>query len=65
MTPYTHDLIKEPGVTNIVIQDLCPIDFTDHFGMTYDPVTYQVVENMLTGRNYKQITCTFVPPYLQ
>ena len=65
VTPYTHDLIKEPGVTNIIIQDLCTIDLTDHFGMTYDPVTYQVVENMLTGRNYKQIKCTFVPPYLQ
>ena len=65
VTPYTHDMIEEPGVNNVIIQDLCKKDFTDHFGMTYDPVTYQVVENMLTGRDYKQVDCKFVPPYYQ
>ena len=57
--------ILTPGVNNVIIQDLCKKDFTDHFGMTYDPVTYQVVENMLTGRDYKQVDCKFVPPYYQ
>ena len=50
VTPYTSQALSgTPGqVTNVVLQDKCPTDFTDHLGIVYDPVAVQWVENALT-----------------
>jgi triacylglycerol esterase/lipase EstA (alpha/beta hydrolase family) len=34
--PYTNVALRSAGATNIVIQDLCPVDLTGHFNMPYD-----------------------------
>ncbi len=36
--PYTNVALHDPGATNILVQDLCPIDQTGHFNLPYDPV---------------------------
>lgn len=65
VTPWTNALIHEPGVTNIVMQDLCRLDHTDHFGFTYDPVALQVVLNTLQPAKAKAPLCVYVPGYVQ
>ncbi|TDC75280.1 esterase/lipase family protein [Streptomyces hainanensis] len=30
VTPYRSQFIDEPGVRNVLLQDLCPIDFSEH-----------------------------------
>ena len=49
VTPYTSQaLAGDPSVvTNVVLQDKCPEDVTDHIGIIYDPVALQWVENAL------------------
>jgi len=49
VTPYTSQALVGPAdqVTNVVLQDRCPVDFTDHLGIVYDPIAFQWVENAL------------------
>ncbi|WP_313025093.1 lipase [Mobilicoccus sp.] len=65
VTPYTNAVIDEPGVKNIVMQDLCTLDHTDHFGFTYDPVALQVVINTLRPEKATPLKCVYVPGYIQ
>ncbi len=44
VTPYQSEFLPPaPGgrVTNVLLQDRCPTDPTDHVGIVYDPVTIQ------------------------
>ncbi|MCX4091780.1 esterase/lipase family protein [Nocardia sp. alder85J] len=43
-TPYTTGLLTGPNVRNIVVQDQCPGDVSDHFQLPGDPA---VVEDVL------------------
>lgn len=63
VTPYTSGYLKKPGVTNIVIQDVCKQDFTDHLSFSFDNNAFQIALNALRGVNPTQnIKCEFVPP---
>ncbi len=52
VTPFRSEFLDGPRsrVTNVLLQDRCPNDTTDHVGIIYDPVALQWVENAL-GRN--------------
>jgi pimeloyl-ACP methyl ester carboxylesterase len=39
VTPYRSQALK--GATNVVLQDRCPEDITEHVGMVYDPIALQ------------------------
>jgi triacylglycerol lipase len=41
VTPYQSQELAGPQATNIVLQDRCPADPTDHVAITYDPVALQ------------------------
>ena len=41
--PYTNALLRDPGATNVVIQDVCPQDNVAHFTFTYDPTAIGLV----------------------
>ncbi|WP_072806249.1 esterase/lipase family protein [Rhodococcoides yunnanense] len=41
--PYTNALFRDPGVKNIVVQDVCPSNNVAHFTFTYDPTTLGLV----------------------
>lgn len=47
VTPYTSAFLSGPAsrVTNVTVQDRCPLDLTDHVGIIYDPVALQWVLN--------------------
>ena len=47
VTPFTSAFLEGPKTTNVVVQDKCPGDMTEHVGIIYDPVALQWVENAL------------------
>ncbi|MQY22728.1 esterase/lipase family protein [Nocardia macrotermitis] len=63
-TPYTTGLLDGPNVHNVVLQDLCPTDFTDHNELPSDPVAVHEVLNALDPTHATPSTCTVVLPFL-
>jgi triacylglycerol esterase/lipase EstA (alpha/beta hydrolase family) len=47
VTPYTSTFLTGPDVTNIVLQNQCPLDLSDHLAMPYDSNALQDVLNAL------------------
>jgi hypothetical protein len=56
--PYESQFINEPGVKNVLIQDLCPLDLSEHatIGLA-DPVAWHEVVNALDPANAEPTTC--------
>ncbi|MFJ7210118.1 esterase/lipase family protein [Amycolatopsis sp. NPDC098790] len=65
VTPYTSAfLAQKPNVKNILLQNVCGLDFTDHLGITYDPVAQGLVLNALDPAHAKTPPCVLVPPVI-
>ncbi|SDI06553.1 Lipase (class 2) [Sinosporangium album] len=67
VTPYTNQFLSPgPGakVTNIVLQDVCALDMTDHVGITYDPIAIQITRNHLNPADAHPPLCRPVLPLL-
>src|SRR4051794_1661851 len=65
VTPYTSAfLAPKPNVKNILLQNVCGLDFTDHLGITYDPVAQGLVLNALDPAHAKTPPCVPVPPVI-
>lgn len=47
VTPYTNAFLTGAGAQDILLQNQCGIDFTEHLGIIYDPVALQDVMNAL------------------
>jgi hypothetical protein len=63
VTPYTNAFLTGPGAQNILLQDQCATDFTEHIGIIYDPVALQDVMNALGADNPGfRPTCSLVLP---
>jgi triacylglycerol esterase/lipase EstA (alpha/beta hydrolase family) len=63
VTPYTSAFLTGPTVQNILLQDQCPTDFSEHLGILYDPVAQQDVLNALGADDPSFVpACSFVPP---
>jgi triacylglycerol lipase len=62
VVPYTSGEIDAPNSTNIVVQNQCPLDFSDHIALAADPVAAQDVLNALDPSHPRPVPCTFVPP---
>uniref|UniRef100_UPI0015FF61AB lipase family alpha/beta hydrolase n=1 Tax=Nocardioides stalactiti TaxID=2755356 RepID=UPI0015FF61AB len=45
------------GADNVVLQDLCPRNVSEHLAMAFDPVAAQVVYNALDPAHRAPITC--------
>ena len=45
--PYTSAFLSGRKTTNVVLQDKCPGNRTEHLGIIYDPVALQLVKNAL------------------
>ncbi len=64
-TPYTTGLLDAaPNVRNIVLQDLCPTDYTEHYELTSDPITVRTVLNALDPAHAEPVTCETVLPFV-
>jgi triacylglycerol esterase/lipase EstA (alpha/beta hydrolase family) len=63
VTPYTSAFLSGPEVQDILLQSQCPLDFSEHIGIVYDPVALQDVLNALGPDDPSFApTCSFVPP---
>lgn len=58
VTPYRSQFIHEPGVRNVLVQDLCPLDLAEHatLGLA-DPVAWHEVTNALDPAHAEPTTC--------
>jgi triacylglycerol esterase/lipase EstA (alpha/beta hydrolase family) len=57
VTPYTSAFLSGPNVTNILVQDQCSADTSDHVALAYDPVALHDVTNALDPSTATPVTC--------
>ncbi|HEY2221010.1 esterase/lipase family protein [Actinomycetospora sp.] len=57
--PYTSGELE--GAHNVVLQDLCPADASEHVEVAFDPVNAQVVLNALDPGHARPVHCTGPP----
>jgi triacylglycerol esterase/lipase EstA (alpha/beta hydrolase family) len=63
VTPYTNAFLTGAGAQDILLQNQCGFDFTEHLGIIYDPVALQDVMNALgTDSPTFRPTCSLVLP---
>ncbi len=60
--PYTSGI--EPGMRNIVVQDVCSHDLADHLALAADPIAARLVLNALDPANAAPPRCRPVLPVL-
>jgi triacylglycerol lipase len=60
--PYTSGI--EPGMRNIVLQDRCPLDFTEHFEIAADRNATILVLNALDPSHPRPLSCSLVLPFV-
>lgn len=58
VTPYESQFIHEPGVRNVLLQDLCPLDLSEHLAIgLVDRLAFHEVTNALDPANAHRTTC--------
>lgn len=57
VTPTSTSFVREPGVTNLYVQDLCPLDPVGHLMEAYDYNVWRMVANALDPANAKRFVC--------
>lgn len=63
VTPYTNAFLPAaPNVTNITLQNQCPLDQSDHLEISYDPVALADVLNALDPSRPVRVPCLPVLP---
>jgi triacylglycerol esterase/lipase EstA (alpha/beta hydrolase family) len=64
VTPYTSAFLSGADVTNILLQNVCPLDQTDHIGIADDTVALHLVLNALDPAHPQAVPCVPVLPIL-
>lgn len=62
LVPYEFGFLDDPAVTNMTVQDVCPIDQADHLSIVYDPVAYDVMDEFLTPGSVTDQRCVRTRP---
>jgi triacylglycerol esterase/lipase EstA (alpha/beta hydrolase family) len=62
VTPYTSAFLTGPDVTNITVQNQCPLDLSDHLEISYDPVALADMLNALDPAHPVEVPCMTVLP---
>jgi hypothetical protein len=62
VTPYTSAFLSGPDVTNITVQNQCPLDQSDHLELAADPVALADVLNALDPADPVPVPCLLVLP---
>ena len=62
VSPNANSLLTGPNVTNIVLQDSCALDFSDHLSIISSPRTSQIILNALDPAHARPVPCTLVAP---
>ena len=64
VTPYRSAFLTGPGVTNITLQQQCPLDQGEHLSMAYDHIADADVLTALDPAHPQHPACTPVAPVL-
>lgn len=58
VTPYTSQFLSGPDVRNVVLQDLCPLDLSEHVlaGLT-DRIVFHETANALDPAHARATDC--------
>jgi triacylglycerol lipase len=62
--PYTSGIEDAPNMTNLVVQQQCPLDQAEHIAMAADPIVAQDVLNALDPAHPTAVPCTLVLPVI-
>ncbi len=65
VTPVQTAFVREPGVSNLFVQDFCPLDPVGHLNEAYDLNVWTLVHNALDpahARKLGGLTCSFGLP---
>lgn len=62
VVPYTSGI--EPGMTNIVLQHQCALDYSDHLEIVADPIAAVDVLNALDPAHPRAVPCHLVLPFV-
>ena len=58
VTPYKSQFLEGPDVKNVVVQDLCPADISEHLAIgLFDRVAFHETANALDPENATKTTC--------
>jgi triacylglycerol lipase len=60
--PYTSGELNAPNATNIVVQNQCALDLSEHVTLAFDPVVGQDILNALDPGDAQKVPCTWVLP---
>ncbi|MFE2052166.1 esterase/lipase family protein [Streptomyces sp. NPDC059459] len=61
VTPYRSQFLNGPGVRNVLLQDLCPLDLSEHLAIgLLDRVAFHAVAGALDPAHAKPTTCASV-----
>ncbi|QGV81394.1 esterase/lipase family protein [Streptomyces ficellus] len=61
VTPYRSQFLDGPGVRNVLVQDLCPLDLSEHVAIgLLDRIAYHEVTNALDPARATPTTCASV-----
>ncbi|MGW5634597.1 esterase/lipase family protein [Streptomyces sp. NPDC003832] len=61
VTPYRSQFLDGPGVRNVLLQDLCPVDLSEHLAIgLFDRIAFHEVANALDPARAKPTTCASV-----
>ena len=62
VVPYTSGI--QAGMRNIVVQDQCALDFSEHFEIAADPIAAADVLNALDPAHPRPVPCRLVLPFV-
>ncbi|AQS70365.1 triacylglycerol lipase [Streptomyces pactum] len=61
VTPYRSQYLSGPGVRNVLLQDLCPLDLSEHLAIgLFDRIAFHEVANALDPAHATPTTCASV-----
>lgn len=65
VVPYTSGIREAPNATNIVLQDVCPVNFAGHNSVSVDPTVAALMLNTFSPGSVAEIPCAPSPsPYI-
>ncbi len=56
VVPFTSGIMRDGG-TNIVVQDVCPANVSEHLAVAFDPVVLQMFLNALDPKHATKVQC--------
>ena len=60
--PYTSGLMD--GADNVIVQDVCELDQSEHLSIAFDPVAAYTILNALDPRHPRPVPCVPVLPFV-